>query len=326
MRRISFLAVLPILLLCAPAPAAATTSDGNVPTIAQSDRIATPDTWRSIRQGEAGFIAGQPASRGVLIQSEGEAWRAARNGKVAVWGGIALVGVILAIAAFYFIRGPIKIDGGPSGRQILRFKKVERIGHWLTAGSFMVLALTGLNTLLGRWVLEPVLGKSLFSWLTWAGKWLHNISGFVFIAGLVVIFALWAKDNLWDRYDFGWIMGGGGLLKKGVHPPAAKFNFGQKTQFWMVICGGAVVSSTGISLLFPFTFGDLLGMQVMQLVHAALALVMILFILGHIYIGTIGMEGASTAVTTGYVDLEWAREHHSVWVEQREGDKPKAAE
>lgn len=326
MRWTTLFAALIIAAGCWAGPAPAQTNDGNVPSAAQSDRIATPDTWRAIRQGQAGFIAGQPAERGILIQSEGEAWRAARNGKLAWYAGLALVGVTLAIAAFYLIRGKIMIEGGPSGQMILRFKKVERIGHWLTAGSFLVLGVTGLNMLFGRWLLEPLLGKTLFSWITWAGKWLHNLSGFVFIAGLVVIFVLWAKDNLWDRYDFGWIAHGGGLLKKGDHPPAAKFNFGQKTQFWMVIVVGSLVASTGISLLYPFTFADLHGMQVMQLIHAGLAVIMVLFILGHIYIGTVGMEGASTAVTTGYVDRKWARTHHSVWVAEEEAKDVKPAE
>jgi formate dehydrogenase subunit gamma len=326
MRR-TILAILVLVLgLAIAGPVMAASYDGDIPTAAQSDRITSPDSWRAIRQGDSGYIGGQPAARGVLIQSEGEIWRNFRNGKLAVYAGWLLIGVTLAITAFYFIRGKIMMEGGPSGQTILRFTKVERIGHWLTAGSFMVLGVTGLNILFGRWIIEPWLGKTLFSWLTWAGKWLHNISGFFFMAGLVVIFYLWARDNLWDRYDWGWIKGGGGLLKKGIHPPAAKFNFGQKTQFWMVIIVGALVSSTGLNLLFPFTLGDIHAMQVTLLIHAALAVVMVLFILGHIYIGTIGMEGASTAVTTGYVDREWAREHHAVWVEEVEKGEPKAAE
>ena len=323
---VPILAGLMIAAACWAAPAGAQSSDDDIPTAARSDQVTLPDTWRAIRQGEAGFIAGQPAGRGVLIQSEGEAWRAARNGKLAWYGGLALVGVTLAIAAFYLIRGKIRLEGGPSGTVILRFTRLERIGHWLTAGSFLVLAVSGLNMLFGRWLLEPLIGKPLFSWLTWAGKWLHTLAGFVFILGMVMIVVLWARDNLWDRYDWGWIKQGGGLLKRGVHPPAAKFNFGQKTQFWMVIVVGALVASTGLNLLFPFTLGDLHAMQAMQLIHAALAVVMVLFILGHIYIGTIGMEGPTSAVTTGYVDREWARQHHSVWVAEEEARTDKPAE
>ena len=326
MRWTTFVAVLLIAIACGPGPARATGSDGDAPTSARADQVTQPDTWRAIRQGEAGFVSGQPASRGVLIQSEGESWRAARNGWVAFYSAIALALVAAAIGAFYLVRGKIMMDGGPSGRLILRFNKIERLGHWLTAGSFLVLALTGLNNMLGRWLIEPIIGKTLFSWLAWAGKWLHNMGGFVFIVGLVLIFTLWARDNLWDRYDWGWIKGGGGLLVKGVHPPAAKFNFGQKTQFWMVIVIGALVSSTGLNLLFPFTLGDIHAMQVMQLIHAGLAVAMVMAIMGHIYIGTVGMEGPISAVTTGYVDLEWARQHHSVWVDEVESTQSKPAE
>ncbi|MBC7953958.1 MAG: formate dehydrogenase subunit gamma [Rhodospirillaceae bacterium] len=300
------------------APLHAAEMDTNVPTVAQTGKTTLDQTWRNVRNGEAGIVTGQPAARGVLIQSEGEAWRAFRNGKLALFGGLAIIGVTLAIAVFYFWRGKIRMEGGPSGKLILRFKTIERIGHWTTAGSFLVLAFTGLIMLFGRWIVIPVLGHAVFSWLAAFGKWLHNIGGFIFMAGLTIILVLWAKDNLWDRYDWNWIKGGGGLLKAGVHPPAAKFNFGQKTQYWMVILVGLLVSFTGVNLIFPYSVFELHGMQILHIVHAAAAIVMILFMLGHIYIGTIGMEGASSAMTSGYVDLEWAREHHAVWVAEEE--------
>lgn len=301
----------------APAPAAFA-ADGDAPTVTHSGKPTLDETWRNVRQGEPGIVVGQPPSRGVLIQSEGETWRTFRNGKLALVGGIAIIGVTLAIAGFYFWRGKIRMEGGPSGKLILRFKTIERVGHWMTAGSFLVLAFTGLMLLFGRWIVVPWLGHSAFSWFAAFGKWLHNIGGFVFIAGLSVIFVLWSKDNLWDRYDWNWIRKGGGLLIKGEHPPAAKFNFGQKTQYWMVILVGALVSFTGVNLIFPYSLFDLHGMQIMHILHAAAAIVMILFMLGHIYIGTIGMEGASSAMTNGHVDLEWAREHHAAWVEEEE--------
>lgn len=319
MKRFNMLLAAGLLALTATVtPLAAAEMDANVPTVAQTGKPTLDQTWGDVRVGEAGIVTGQPASRGVLIQSEGEAWRAFRNGKLAFFGGLALIGVTLAIAAFYFWRGKIRMDGGPSGKLILRFQTIERIGHWTTAGSFLALALTGLITLFGRWIVIPVLGHSAFSWLAAFSKWLHNIGGFVFMAGLSIILVLWAKDNLWDRYDWGWIKGGGGLLKAGVHPPAAKFNFGQKTQYWMVILVGLLVSFTGLNLIFPYTVFELHGLQILHIVHAAAAIVMMLFMLGHIYIGTIGMEGASSAMTNGYVDLEWAREHHSAWVAEEE--------
>lgn len=312
-------ALFAVMAALAPIPAQA--ADDAVPSM--HDRPVITDTWRSVRQGEAGFITGQPAERGVLVRTENEAWRAFRNGQLAPYSALALAGVAAAIGLFYLVRGKIRMEGGPSGQTILRFKTIERAGHWMTAGSFLVLAFTGLNLLFGRYVLAPVIGKTAFSYLTLLGKWLHNICGFTFMIGLLMILVLWAKDNLWDRYDLNWILKGGGLLFKGEHPPAAKFNFGQKTQYWMVILVGILVSYTGVNLLFPFSFADMAGMQLMQLIHAGAAIVMMLFMLGHIYIGTIGMEGASSAMTTGQVDLEWAREHHSAWVEEVESGRVK---
>jgi formate dehydrogenase subunit gamma len=293
--------------------ARAASSDGDIPTVAQPRPVIT-DMWREARQGMPGVVVSQPEARGVLIQSEGELWRDLRNGIVAYWGALAMGGVAAAIAVFYLLRGPIRMEGGPSGRTILRFKTVERVGHWMTAGSFLVLAFTGLNILFGRWAIEPWLGKEVFAAVAMAGKWLHNIGGLFFMVGLLMIFVMWSKENLWDRYDLNWILQGGGLLFKGKHPPAAKFNFGQKTQYWMVILVGAAVSYTGVNLLFPFMFFGMQGMQLLHIAHVALAIVMILFMLGHIYIGTIGMEGASDAMTSGFVDEKWAEEHHAAWV------------
>lgn len=320
------LVVMLVLGLGAGMAGAVENPEPGLPSKITAEKPPLSQVWRDVRQGESGHVNNFPnAGRGTLIQSEGESWRAMRNGWLAPVAASALALVLVALAAFYAIRGKIKIDGGPSGRMILRFQPMERFGHWLTAGSFLVLGVTGLNILYGRYVLEPVIGKTLFAWFTIFGKWLHNLGGFVFIAGMVLILYLWGRENLWDRYDWNWIKHGGGLLKKGDHPPAAKFNFGQKTQFWMVIVAGTLVSATGISLLFPFVFADLGQQHWIQLLHSATAVAMIMAIMGHIYIGTVGMEGASTAVTTGYVDEAWAKEHHAVWVAEIQA-RDKAAE
>lgn len=312
----------------ADAPAAPPPESASLPTHIQN-KPPLADTWRAIRQGDSGTVNNFPNDlRGRLIQSEGEAWRSLRNGWVIPGAAIALVAVLVALGLFYAVRGKIRLDHPETGRLILRFTTIERFGHWLTAGSFLWLALTGLNMLFGRYALEPLIGKDAFAAVTRVGKWTHNMVGFLFIAGLFLIFSLWARDNLWDRYDWGWIKNGGGLLKKGVHPPAARFNFGEKSQFWMVILVGALVAFTGLNLLFPLALTGLLGMQVMQLLHAAAAVGMLMAIFGHIYIGTVGSEGASRAMTTGFVDEAWARQHHSVWVEEvraKEGEAPPGA-
>lgn len=283
------------------------------------------DIWRQVYDGTAGYVSIPDKRAAVMIQTQGSEWRARRNGPLSVYGAWAMAGMVGLLALFFLVRGRIRIEGPRTGRRILRFKLIERVGHWLTAGSFIVLALTGLNLLYGKHWLMPLIGQDAFAALSAAGKLAHNWIAWLFMAGLLLIFVLWVRDNIWDRYDWRWIRQGGGLFRKGIHPPAGKFNFGQKVMFWAVILGGTAVSVTGLNLLFPFTLTDLSGLQTMQLLHAVAALVLTVIILAHIYIGSIGMEGAFDAMSSGMVDEAWAREHHSAWVAERRGERPPSA-
>ncbi|MBN9671902.1 formate dehydrogenase subunit gamma [Roseibium aggregatum] len=304
-----------------------------------------PDLWRALRFGTADVkvsAGGAPAR--VLIQDGGMSWLTFRKGPLATYGAYLLGGTIVFLALFYLIRGRIRIDGEKTGETITRFKAVERFGHWLLGGSFILLAVTGLLTLFGRFALIPLIGKDAFAPLAHFSKWIHNNVAWAFMIGLVMVFVMWVVHNIPNKLDLKWIAVGGGLFKKGVHPPAKKFNFGQKMVFWGVIVLGVSVSASGLSLLFPFelpmfaaTFEKLnalglpqlvgLGtlpeqmapheeMQYAQLWHAIVAFVMMALILAHIYIGSIGMEGAFDAMGSGEVELQWAKEHHGLWVQE----------
>ena len=295
--------------------------------------------WRAVRQGIRGNVSIPDKQAGVLIQSEGDNWRAWRNGPITTGGVWGILGMIGLLALFFVIRGRIRIEAGPSGKSIERFNEIERFAHWMTAVSFILLALTGLNLLYGRHVLLPVLGPDAFAALTLAGKYVHNYVAFAFMAGMVMMFVLWVRHNIPNKYDLSWAVQLGGLLQTGIHPPAKKFNAGQKGVFWIVILGGTSLAMSGVSLMFPFefsmfewTFGifnvfgfnfpstltPLEEMQWSQWWHAIMALIMIVAILGHIYIGSMGMEGAFDAMGNGHVDENWAREHHSLWIAEVE--------
>ncbi len=320
-------------------PALAQAVEGQPPGAALG---ATSDSefWRRVRQGEQFSQSFPNPQGGVLVQSEGDNWRAFRNGPLSTWGGWSLLGIVVALGAFYLLRGRIRIDSGPAGTTIERFTNLERFGHWLLAGSFIILGLSGLNILYGRYVLLPVLGPELFADVTLLGKWLHNYVAFAFMAGLALVFALWVRHNIPRRADLQWIAKGGGLLVKGVHPPSHKFNAGQKLVFWAVILLGLSLSLSGIALLLPFqtamfgkTFAamNVFGFdlptqltmmeetQLAQLWHSIVALALIVVVIAHIYIGSLGMEGAFDAMGTGQVDRNWAKEHHNLWVAELDG-------
>ncbi len=300
---------------------------------------SSSDMWRTIRRGDRGTVSLPNLNTGIMIQSEGENWRAFRNGTMSNWGAWLLGGMLAILLVFFLVRGRIKVDHGFSGRLVERFNSIDRFAHWLTASSFVVLGLTGLNMLYGRYVIKPLIGGEAFSTITLWGKYAHNFLGFAFMVGIILILMLWVRDNLPNRHDLVWLSKAGGLFSKGVHPPARKFNAGQKILFWLVVFTGASLSFSGLCLLFPFEFSpfadtfsllnsvgldlptNLTAMQEMQLAqawHGILSLVMIAVILAHIYIGWIGMEGAYDAMGTGFVDENWARQHHNLWMEENE--------
>ena len=299
------------------------------------------DLWRFIRNGNSGNISMQNELAAVMIQSEGDNWRAARNGPISTLGVLGVFGMIGLLAVFYAWRGRIKIDAGPSGKTIERFGSLDRFSHWLMAGSFVILAITGLNLLYGRYVLLPVLGPEIFSLITTAGKYAHNYLAFAFMAGLALSFLLWVRHNIPSKIDIDWLKAGGGIFVKGSHPPARKFNAGQKLIFWIVMLGGLSVSLSGIALMFPFqtdmfakTFGilNVIGFdlptnltamqeqQLNQLWHAIVSLVLMTILIAHIYIGSVGMEGALDAMNSGKVDRNWAKEHHNLWVKEMDSE------
>ena len=282
--------------------------------------------WRQVRSGQPGVTTVRGIETGVLVQSGGETWRELRNGPITLYGGILLCVVLAGIAAFYWLRGPIKLSKPPTGRMMARFTNFERMAHWTMAGSFVILALSGLNMLFGKHVLLPLLGHALFSWAAVLCKNLHNFVGPLFLLSIVVSFFIFVKDNIWRASDAQWLRTAGGLLSA-AHVPSGRFNFGEKAWFWAgLVLLGLTLSLSGLVLDFPnFEQGRSL-MQWANIVHVVAAMLFISMAMGHIYIGTIGMEGALDAMRTGYVDEAWAKEHHELWYEeQKQADRGPAS-
>jgi formate dehydrogenase subunit gamma len=263
----------------------------------------------------------------VLIQPAGRIWDHFHQVTLHWLGAAAILGTLAALAAGYFLLGRLRISAGRSGRKVLRFKAFERFAHWLTAVSFVILGITGLNVTFGKRLLLPLIGSDAFSAFSQAAKYAHNYTGFPFVLGLVLIIAISIKDNIPDKVDIEWFRKGGGFVKS-RHAPARRFNAGEKLVFWGALGAGALVSASGFLLLFPFYLTDIAGMQIAQVVHGVIAMLFVALILGHIYIGTLGMEGAFEAMWTGEVDFNWAKEHHDLWLEEelakgRPGERPK---
>jgi formate dehydrogenase subunit gamma len=249
----------------------------------------------------------------VLEHPAGRSWERFHNVTLRWIAGVAILGFLAVIVVFYLVRGSVKLEGGFSGRKIVRFNWFERFVHWMTAVCFVILAISGLNITFGRPLLLPLMGAERFTvWSEWA-KYAHNYLSFPFTIGVVLIFLMWLAGNIPNRIDIEWLKEGGGIVGD-KRPPADRFNAGQKLVYWVVVLGGGVVAVTGYMLMFPFYGTTIDAMQTAEIVHGVVAALFIAFMLGHIYIGTIGMEGAFQGMGEGTVDLNWAKEHHSLWL------------
>jgi formate dehydrogenase subunit gamma len=306
-----------------------------------------PELWRALRYGTADVTVSTSDVRGrVLIQDGGMWWLNVREGPLITYGIGLLAITLVLLAVFYLLRGKIRVEGGLKGRTIERFKFLERMAHWTLAGSFILLGITGILVLIGRKFLAPTFGLQANATLLMVSKFIHNNVSWAFMLALIVVFFMWVWHNIPDRTDLVWIAQAGGIVGS-KHPPAKKFNFGQKIIFWSVIVLGASASISGLSLLFPYeitlfakTFSllndwgltGLVGldalptqmspqeeMQYAQLWHAIVGFVMMAIIFAHIYIGSVGMEGAYDAMSDGGVDEAWAEQHHSIWLEEVKG-------
>jgi formate dehydrogenase subunit gamma len=308
--KLRILGLLAALLIGAAAPAMAQTAP-RAPSMAEEMEVQALLRGNQIQ----GRITIPDDRAATLIQPVGREWRDFHNHTLAWVGGIAVLGMLAILVMFRLTKGRIPIEGGRSGRTILRFNTLERANHWMVASTFIILGLSGLNLTFGRHILLPVVGPEAFTAISQWGKYAHNFLAFPFTLGLVVMLLIWVKDNIPNARDIAWFKAGGGLIGN-EHPEAGRFNGGQKMVFWITVLGGAVVAVSGYLLVFPFFFTDVAGMQLSHIIHSLLSVLMIAAMLAHIYIGSIGMDGAFDAMGTGQVDLNWAKQHHGLWVQE----------
>lgn len=280
------------------------------------------ELWKDARQRDRKVVAStqmRSTDAGVLINSAGEDWRQYRMNELIPYSGYIFVAILLSIVIFWFVRGRVMIAAGRSGRNIPRFTINQRTAHWVVATTFVLLSLTGLVMLYGRFVLIPLLGPEGFSITAQVAKTIHDFTGPAFGIALIIQFCLFVRDNGFKLdVDLAWLKKGGGLF--GKHASAGCYNAGEKIWFWIAMLGGGVIIYSGIMLDFPFFNQDRLALEFNHFLHTISAVIVLAVAFGHIYMGTAAMEGTFESMATGYCDENWAKEHHDLWYENMKSE------
>ena len=285
-------------------------------TQAQS-QPANPSIFIAPNSDPQNYVSIPDKQAGVLIQRAGQQWRVIRNGIITVYGGWLLAIAFFGIIAMYTLKGSVKLHEPMSGVMIKRFSGLDRATHWIMAFSFLALAFTGLMILFGKYFAMPLMGGSAYGSFLMVCKNIHNFTGPLFTLSIFIFFLLFVSKNIFSEGDMAWLLAFGGIFS-GKHVPAGFFNFGEKFWFWFgMVFLGSIISASGfvLDMIVPFIQIEYLRgtMQIANVIHSTAAILMTAMAMGHIYIGTIGMQGSIDGMKTGYVDATWAKEHHEIW-------------
>ena len=320
----SLLFSLPVLLLALMLVLPLMPSTAVAEDVERAGKVDNPGTelWRQVRQRDAPVVGTTQVTgmdSGVLINIYGGKWKNVRMELLIPAAGILMGSVLGLILLYHLVKRGVPLEAGRAGKYLLRFKEIDRILHWYVATIFIFLALTGLILLTGRVVLIPVFGHQVFSVIASASKEGHNLFGPLFLLGVIGLLIRFVSKNFPGKGDIGWLLKAGGMFG-GKHPTAGFFNAGEKIWFWLVIFVGLTLSATGLILEFPFFGQDRPMMELSLVLHGVGAVLLIAGLFGHVYVGTAGMEASLESMTTGYVDVNWARQHHDQWAEAREAE------
>ncbi|WP_076414078.1 formate dehydrogenase subunit gamma [Shewanella sp. UCD-KL12] len=233
----------------------------------------------------------------------------------------ALFGMIIIFVVFIKINGISKLHGGYSGKLVYRWSKFDVSIHWLGAIPCLLLILTGLVLLSGRYFFQPYIGEGFWSGLVYAAKQIHDFMAIPFMLGWALMVALWAKNQLPKMYDIKWMMVVGGYINfgpfKGKHPDAGFANAGEKMWFWAFALFGLIISVSGMMLLFPNLFDvSRTTMLIALALHSISAIVICAFSIVHIFMATVMSEGGMECMVSGYCDETWASQHHNLWFDE----------
>lgn len=202
----------------------------------------------------------------------------------------------------------------PHGR-VLRYPFEERLNHWIAAGSYIYLLLTGL-AFWSPWCfwIAGLLGGGQIS------RMLHPWAGLFFFYAVARMYGYWAPQMKSTDDDARWWKSLSFYIQNQDEkmPPAGRYNAGQKALFWSFFYGAVVLLLTGLALWFPerIPWSFRWARYISVFLHPVAALVTIANFMIHIYMSVFAERGAFGSVIRGDVSLAFAKRFHPGWYKE----------
>lgn len=207
-------------------------------------------------------------------------------------------------------------------KMIQRYTAAERVNHWIVAGCFLLLAISGLGFFFpGFFWLTDIFGTPQLA------RILHPFVGVVMFLAFARQFLRYWHHNLIDREDVKWMKTVGEVLKGNETADVGRYNAGQKGMFWLMticlillLCSGVIAWRPYFAINFPIPV-----IRLALLVHSVSAIGLIIGIIVHVY-AAIWVKGTIRAMVEGIVSHAWAKKHHPRWyremVDKSSSDRP----
>jgi formate dehydrogenase subunit gamma len=195
-----------------------------------------------------------------------------------------------------------------------RYTSGARINHWITAGSLILLALSGLAFFHpSLFFLTGLFGGGQ------SARAIHPWIGVVLLISFTGLFIRFVRFNFWNRDDTLWMRRMGDVInaRDDRLPELGKYNAGQKLVFWSQTILILILFASGLVIWdqYFFQYTTIEQKRIAVLVHSIAALLAILVWIVHVY-AAIWVRGTVRAMTRGSVTGGWAWRHHRKWLRQ----------
>lgn len=201
----------------------------------------------------------------------------------------SILAVCVLVILHYVIFGPKRVEHDVQELDVVRFGMGERIIHYALLVLFGIQAITGLITFSALPFSSGTVGEI---------NTIHRYSGYLFMLDVLLVFGIWFRDVLFEKWDWEWLKKFGGYFGYRGELTSARFNAGQKVFFWFIFLMVVILGITGIIIIWA---KDSNLRLIAHPIHNIAAFIGIITVVVHAYLGSLANPGTLRGIFEGNI-------------------------